>query len=198
NWAAGGSGREARRGRGARDGLVSWVISLDDEHSCPALCMFSAMEVPGSVPDGVAGLVDFFERAFDGVFHDGHAAADGVLDELKLTHRVYIQLATGALLFFLGLTENLFAALAGLLGDRVLGNQGFGALICLLDDAAGLVLRIADDAFAVLDHALGLSDLVWQRDAELVDEAEKVFLLDHDAPAHGNAFAEADQLLKLV
>ena len=153
---------------------------------------------PGLLSDGVPCAFDVVQGALNGVFHDGHTPAHGVFDELELFQGVNIQFATGALLFFLGLAEDVFAALAGLFQDDVLGDHLLGAVTGAGDDTAGFVLRFTNDAFTLLDDALGLPDFIGKGDPELVDDGEEVLFLNHDPATHGDTFAHADQFFQLI
>jgi hypothetical protein len=114
----------------------------------------------GLLADCGAGLTDSFEGFFHGVFHDGHAAADGCLDPLELLVEEDVHFAAGTLALFVGGAEDLFALDAGILNDAVLGDEGVGAVAGDLYNPDGFVLGFADDALALTDHALGLLDLV--------------------------------------
>ena len=148
--------------------------------------------------DGVSCVVDGLEGLLDGVFHYGHATANGIVDELELLHDEDVELAASALLLFFRLAEDFLASLFGFGHDRVLGHKLFGSLLRALDNAFGFVLRFPDYALTLLDHALSLLDFVRQRNAKLIDKGEEIFFLDHDPAAHGHALTNTDQLLELV
>jgi hypothetical protein len=148
--------------------------------------------------DGVAGLGDLVDGSLDGVFHDGHAAMDSIFDELELFEDEDIDLAAGTLPFFLGGAEDLLAEHAGFGDDAVLGNEIIGTITGDLQDARAFILGFADDPLALADDALGLADFVGNGGPELVDEVEEVVFLNHDSPAEGNPFANADEFFDSV
>lgn len=148
--------------------------------------------------DGVLGILDGFKSLLDGVFHHGHATTDGVFDQLDLLKNEDVDFAPGALRIFFRLTEDLFSALPGLGEDGVLGDQHSGTLMRDLDDAIGLILRFADDAFTLLNHALSLGNLVREGGAELINKSEEIFLLDHHPAAERHPLPDSDKLFKLI
>jgi hypothetical protein len=134
----------------------------------------------------------------DRVFHHRHATADGILNELELLDDEDVDLAMRALTVLFGCPQDILAALPGFLDDAMLGNQGIGAIACDLDDPGALILGFADDPLALLDDPLGLLDLIRHGHPELIDKRQELLFLHHHAPAEGNTFADAHQLLEPV
>jgi hypothetical protein len=146
----------------------------------------------------VAGGADRVECQLNGVFHDGHATADGVLHELELLNDEDIDFASGALAFLVGSAQHVLAPLASFVHDPVLGDQRICPIARNLNDPGALILGFAYDSFAFLDHSLGLLDLVGHSHPELIDESQELLFFNHYPAAERHAFADTDQLLEPI
>src|SRR6476661_8129372 len=68
----------------------------------------------------------------------------------------------------------------------------------LAHDRDRLLMRLGDNRLALANDPLGLLDLIWNGNPELVDQRQELVLLDHDLAVKRHALAETDQLLEAV
>ena len=73
-----------------------------------------------------------------------------------------------------------------------------GLLLGAADDALGLLLGLLDDPLALGVDALGGADLLGDGDPQLVDEAERGVLVDHDVRRQRQLLAVRDQRLEAL
>ena len=81
----------------------------------------------------------------------------------------------------------------GRLGQPALVDEEGGLLLGLGDDPLGLLLRLLDDPLALGVDPLGGADLLGDGDAQLVDEAERRVLVDHDVGRERQLLAVGDE-----
>ena len=81
----------------------------------------------------------------------------------------------------------------GRLGQPALVDQEGGLLLGPRDDPLGLLLGLLDDPLALGVDPLGGADLFGDGDAQLVDEAERGVLVDHDVGRERQLLAVGDQ-----
>ena len=68
----------------------------------------------------------------------------------------------------------------------------------MVQNLGGLVLGAGDDVGAFFDHALRVPDLARHRGPDLIQQPEKLLLLDHHPGAERHPPPDADQLLEPI
>src|SRR6476620_4570799 len=148
--------------------------------------------------DVLAGLAHDRDRLLERFVDQGEPVPHRLLDLVELLERVRVDLAHDAIALVVRVLQDLLTLEARLVQNAFLRDEIFGTLASCIEDASGFLMRLSDDCLALANDPLGLLDLIWNGDPELVDQRQELVLLDHDLAVKRHALAETDQLLEAV
>ena len=123
---------------------------------------------------------------------------DVALEPDEHADRVLVGAAADPLGVVVGLGDDPPALGLGGLGQAALVDEEGGLLLGSGDDPLRLLLGLLDDPLALGVDALGGADLLGDGDAQLVDEAERGVLVDHDVGRERQLLAVGDQRLEAL
>ena len=107
------------------------------------------------------------------------------LEPQQHRYRVLVRAAPDVLGLGVGPGDDPAALVLGGLGEPAIVDEEGGLLLCAADDALRFLLRLLDDSLALGIDPLGCPNLLGDGNAQLVDEAEGLVLVEDDIAGEG-------------
>jgi len=120
------------------------------------------------------------------------------LELLELLERVRLGFANDLVGLALRVAHGLGRMALSAAKDLVLGDRFLSPLVSARHDAGRLGMSLGDDALLFRNRPVRLLDLVWEVEADLVDQLHHLVLVDHHLRREWNVASVLDEVLEAV